>query len=353
MRVGARRGVWLAAIGVGVATAGALGVAVVGDDGVAAASAGPSEWRLVECAACHAEIDAQWRDSQHAKAWTDPIVQAEVARTPAATCKGCHAPTTAASELRGIDCASCHVRDGVLVAARPSFRGVLAHPVRAEPAMDGVDACARCHQFAFADDGFHDPNELLQDTVGEWRRARSTGEDRSCQGCHMPTLRDDRGVARTSHALRGLDDPTLLRDAVRVAGDAVRRPDGIAVNVELAGHRIGHAFPTGDVFREAILTLRTDGGASDAVVLRRWLARTIDADGNGHHLRTVDDTRVPPPGTGTLRDEVVLDDVGATTVHWELRLHRLSADAARTRGLADHIDGIPVAAGEIAVRGAD
>ncbi len=341
----ASHGVWLAAI-VGLVSPASI-AAVAADDSVPAIT----DWQHADCAGCHAEIEAEWRKTLHAHAWSDPIVQAELARTKAPSCRECHAPASAAAASRGIDCATCHVRDGVILAAAPSLRGALAHPVRAEPALDTVDACRGCHQFAFADDGVHDPNEALQDTVAEWQRSTPFADGRMCQACHMPAVRGDDGVSRTSHRLRGIDDPTLLADAVLVRADAIRRPDGIvvAVAVEVVGNRIGHAFPTGDVFREAILTVRTDGGASDAIVLRRWLARTIDADGAGHHVRTVDDTRVPPPGTGTMRDEVLLADPSATHVQWELRLHRLSSDAARTRGLHEHVEGIAVAHGDVVV----
>jgi hypothetical protein len=302
----------------------------------------------LECAECHAEIDAQWRGSLHATAWTDPIVQAEYARSPAPTCRGCHAPADVPE--RGIDCAACHVRDGWILAARPSPAGVLAHPVRATPAQGTVDACRGCHQFDFADDGVHDPREPLQDTLAEWARSTAADEGRTCQACHMAERRDPDGVRRTSHALRGLDDPQLLAEAVRVDGEALADATGVTVRLELRGHRIGHAFPTGDLFREAVLTLRTDAGARDAIVLKRWLASTIDPDGDDHHVRQVDDTRVPPPGDGTLRDEVRLDDPTATRVHWELRLHRLAPAAARSRGLDAHAQGIAVASGEFPVQ---
>ena len=121
------------------------------DDGVASTPA----W--LDCAACHAEIDAAWRDSLHAAAWTDPIVQAEFARSPGPSCRGCHAPASVAAPddsdaaARGIDCVACHLRDGWILAAWPSPAGVLAHPVRAAPAQATVDACRDCHQFDFAD----------------------------------------------------------------------------------------------------------------------------------------------------------------------------------------------------------
>lgn len=341
----------LAAAGV---VAAMLAVAEPPTTAVHGAAASTPAW--LDCAACHAEIDVQWRSSLHAAAWTDPIVQAEFARSPGSSCRGCHAPASVAAPddpiaaSRGIDCAACHLRDGWILAARPSPAGVLAHPVLAAPAQATVDACRGCHQFDFADDGIHDPREPLQDTLAEWARSTAADEGRTCQSCHMAEQRDADGVRRTSHALRGLDDPSLLAEAVRVDGEAIADATGVTVRLELRGHRIGHAFPTGDVFREAVLTARTDAGARDTLVLKRWLASTIDADAEDHHIRDVDDTRVPPPGAGTLRDELRLDDPTATRVQWELRLHRLAPGAARSRGLDAHASGLAVARGELPVQ---
>ena len=51
-----------------------------------------------------------------------------------------------------------------------------------------------CHQFGFTDDGIHDPNEALQDTVHEWEGSEAAAEGRACQGCHMPAERERDGV---------------------------------------------------------------------------------------------------------------------------------------------------------------
>lgn len=303
----------------------------------------------LECARCHADVDEEWRGSMHAHAWTDPIVQAEARRTPSPTCRACHAPDAAAPE-RGIDCVACHVRDGHVLAASPTPAGVLAHPIRETPAQATVDACAGCHQFDFSDDGIHDPSEPLQDTLAEWARSTAGTEGRTCQSCHMPQMHDPTtGRHRTTHSLRGLDDAALLADAVRVQATAVGDDTGVDVSLTITGHRIGHAFPTGDLFRQAIVTVRTDAGATDTLVLRRWLAATLDADGADHHLRQVDDTRVPPPGTGALGDTLRLDDPHATSVSWELRLHRLAPHDAVARGLDEHAAGVFVTRGEVAV----
>ncbi len=122
-----------------------------------AASPATVDVRPDACAECHAAIVDEWRGSLHARAWDDPIFRAEYDRAPAQSCRDCHNPSTRASGQAGIDCASCHVREGAIVAARASEAGRAAHAIRVEPRLATVEHCADCHQFRFSDDGTHDP----------------------------------------------------------------------------------------------------------------------------------------------------------------------------------------------------
>ena len=332
----------------------ALGLIALAVGACRSSSQDPSDGasQPIDCARCHAEIDAAWRTSLHARAWTDPIFQAEYAGNPAPSCRGCHAPSAAVDPDRGVDCAACHVRDGLVVAASPTWRGALAHPVRPASPADQVDTCASCHQFDFTDDGIHDGRDPLQDTVHEWQRSNvgpQAGQAmRSCTSCHMPRTRDN-GRVHIDHTLRGLDDTTLVAKAVKVEGHAERTAGAVAVDVTIRGDRIGHAFPTGDVFRVAVLELRVGDGSPVQIDLQRHFALTLDDDGADHHVRQVDDTRVPPPGVGVLQERVLLPSGSGDRVSWTLRLYRLPPATARARGLDDHVAGQLVAQGSIPI----
>ena len=157
------------------------------------------------------------------------------------------------------------------------------------------------------------------------------------------------GVQHRSHAFRTLEDPELVARAVRVSAAAERRGGTVRVTVELAPGEIGHAFPTGDMFRRAVLTV-SSGAAHKREVLRRYFAPTITADARGHLLGEVDDTRIPPPGAGAApRFLFELDDPRATEVSWSLVLFRLDPAEARARGLDEAALGIPVRSGRIAI----
>lgn len=205
------------------------------------ASTGPGS-----CARCHAEEARTWEASLHHRAFTDVDFQRAFAHEPEAFCVGCHAPgATSRTDPRvanGVDCAACHTtsRD------RGDGRGL--HPVG--PAR----GCAGCHDF-------DDPagRLALQKTAQE--HARSPFRDVACKGCHM-TGRD--------HAFTGGRDLERLRASIVL--DVTAR-DG-AVDVVVDARNVGHAFPSGDLFRRVrVLAWReTETGrivASDERVFER------------------------------------------------------------------------------------
>lgn len=305
------------------------------------AASAPIDPRPHACGACHAEELEAWKGSMHARAWDDPVFRLEYDARPHPSCRDCHAPVSSApGRTTGVDCATCHLEGGEILAVHVSEPGLRAHPMRLTPALGTPEHCGDCHQFAFENDGVHDPEEALQSTLEEYRGSDAHARGHTCQSCHMPD---------GSHALRGIHDPQMLARAVDVGVVAHRSADGIDVAVTLRGANIGHAFPTGDVFRRAVLSVRTDAGVEARIEMQRWLARTTDPDGEDLHVRTVDDTRVPAPGKGVLEETLVLADPGARTVTWELVLHRLPPGRAARGGLDPSVTTRLVARGEAVI----
>jgi hypothetical protein len=170
-----------------------------------------------------------------------------------------------------------------------------------------------------------DPALWLQDTAHE--HARSAFAGRACTACHMP-----RGE-RDPHALPGHTDPAMLARSLRVEGSARRIGRGTRVVLAIHGDVVGHAVPTGDVYRELVVRAWPEGHPADAtiVVLGRTLAPAID-------------TRVPPTGTR----EVVLDLRGRVArAAWDITLRALPPDHERARGLSTDARRWAVAHGEI------
>lgn len=285
------------------------------------------------CADCHPAIVAEWRGSGHANAWTDPLVQREFASAGDASCPACHAPEAVDPE----DLASAGARDGITCRqchAPTAGRGL------ARAHRPGPDACADCHQFHFVPVPLapgeigYDPTAWLQDTVGEWTRSDAARRGVGCRDCHMRWIDevgdvgelDGLGSGRhRDHRFTGMRDRELAARAVDVDVLARREGGTVIVDVTLTGAAIGHAFPTGDMFREGVLEVWTDEDDSDhgseRLVRSFRPVRRLDDEGEAEWINAeVDDTRVPPPGQGPRAFQFRLRSPAAQAVRWRLDL---------------------------------
>ena len=201
------------------------------------------------CARCHAEETRTWEASLHHRAFTDVDFQRAFAHEPEPFCVGCHAPSaTSRSDPRvadGVVCAACHTT------ARDRGDGRGLHPVGPARSCDG------CHDF-------EDPagNLALQKTAQE--HARSPFRDVACKGCHM---------SGRDHAFAGGRDLERLRAATRL--DVTAR-DG-AVEVVVDARDVGHAFPSGDLFRRVrVLAWRETAAGRVVASDERVFERTFE-----------------------------------------------------------------------------
>lgn len=300
------RGAWTLAAA--ALSAAALAAACAGRSAAPTPGAPTRAARADEaCGACHAEIAEEWRGSLHRRAFTDAPFARAYARESRAFCKNCHAPEGDVEV--GVSCASCHAPDA-RAASRPG--GVHA-PMRAAPGPSG--ACARCHEFAF--DGRRDDAALMQSTVGE--HAASPFRDTRCDACHMPRVGEHR-----SHRFGTSQDAAALGAALSV--DA-QRVDGSAVVLELRAIGVGHAYPTGDLFRRLQISVETDDDGAPSrppIVATRLLARRFAteraASGVVVVVETSDDRLRPDRPT-----EVRLDLGEAARgrpLRWKVEYHR-------------------------------
>lgn len=234
-----------------------------------------------DCVRCHPKQAAEWQSSQHRSAHTDPDYQQVVVHERGAFCQTCHAPEASPESTPspdagalGVACVTCHVPEGDHVLAAPGSSRTEAHAIVRTTAFAGVDACAGCHQFAFP----QNPDVDMQATVTE--HARSAFADTPCADCHMPWTGE--GTARhRDHSFVASRDQHMLRSAVEVEAER----DGDGVTLRLSPGRIGHAFPTGDLFRRLwveveVLDAHGDELAYDGRALGRRFTR-----GGGHLLR--------------------------------------------------------------------
>lgn len=341
-----------------------LALAVGGDSwaddapGAAASRVLPRAEVNARCETCHEEIAAEWRASLHRRSYTDPVFQAALAIEPSPFCRGCHAPEgdpTAVSESAaelGVGCVTCHLRGGEVVGARALAANQEHHAVQLDPRFGGVEACASCHQFDFPDH----PGAAMQSTVEE--HAVSKFAQQSCPSCHMPSTTGDRGVSHLRHDFRVQGDATMLASAVDVRA---RRGAYGTVEVVLTPARVGHAFPTGDMFRHLVVraTARDRQGkivmSAAPLVLGRRFTVTRSQGGALDRLPVGDD-RVPPPRPGLgLGDERVAtlrfpDAIDGLEVSWEVAYRRVDPVLGAALGISADADETLIAKGALRAR---
>lgn len=275
------------------------------------------------CVRCHPLQAQEWQASQHQTAHTDPDYQRALAREREGFCQTCHAPEAAPGGepariegTMGVACVTCHVPHGtdqVLAAPDPRAQGS-THEVTRLAAFADVDACAGCHEFAFP----RNPDLAMQATISE--HAQSAFADVACADCHMPWIGSGNARHR-DHAFAASRDPQMLQDAVVV--DARRTGNTIALR--LVPGRIGHAFPTGDLFRRLWVDAEATGADGETIAYDgRALGRRFTKSG-GHMLG---DDR---PGAPALHDrggvvEVTFDlgdDATTLPIEWRVMHQRV------------------------------
>jgi hypothetical protein len=221
--------------------------------------------------------------------------------------------------------------------------------VVADARMATQQACASCHQFDFPTHAHQVAPEPMQDTLAE--HASSTRKDTPCQSCHMPIVDGPDGKHR-SHTFSVIGDPAMLRRALKVDAQYAQG----RVTLALSAGEVGHAFPTGDMFRR--LEVRAEAiDAAGRVVARaepEILARTftdVPRDPHGSELTfqrvQSSDTRVPAPGLGPRHVELLMPRAPkGTRLRWSVVYQRMSTPMADAFGVSQVLDEVVVAQGE-------
>lgn len=237
------------------------------------------------CERCHPAIAAQWRDSYHRRAFTDPAFQEALRGEPLAFCRACHAPDDdsrrdpgSLAGARGVSCVTCHLLGAQVLAAPGRPRAVAPHPIVRSAAFATAAACATCHDFSFPDGQARTRPQFMQTTAQE--HARDPDNDRPCQSCHMPAVGGHR-----SHRFLGGHDAATLRQSLTVR--AVRSGPA-TLRLWLTPIAVGHALPTGDLFRR--LAVRawavTPNGGEQAPQVRYLTRRfTMERQRSGAPVR--------------------------------------------------------------------
>jgi hypothetical protein len=238
------------------------------------------------CAQCHQEIADEQRSSLHRAAWQNGYFLRSYARERGPFCRKCHAPDAdpgaeppREAQEAGVGCSVCHVVPAGIVGSRavPAREG--GHEVIGDARLATPAACAACHAFALpAPPGFD--AGPMQDTIGEHRR--SAASETACQGCHMPLVPSRGGGAHHAHGFRVQRDRAMLAEAVVVKDAAL---EAGTLRLSIAPGRVGHAFPTGDLYRRVEVRAepvdaagRALGGGSAEVLGRTFTLKRVGRD---------------------------------------------------------------------------
>lgn len=224
------------------------------------------------CVKCHDDIAREWSSSLHKQAHTDPSYQRALALEPLDFCRGCHAPEADASRDApkplgdmGVACITCHVPDdaahGATLGAPNGVRSAhkAPHTVLRNAAFATKSACANCHEFTFPHG-----QELMQSTL---REHSASGTTASCANCHMPFVDGPKGRHR-KHSF------SVTNEMIVNAVDTHASREGSRATFTIAPRGVGHAVPTGDLFRRLVLratVVDENGNALESK--RRYLTR--------------------------------------------------------------------------------
>ena len=257
---------------------------------------GLPDLRAATCGACHVAIYEEWRISTHARAWDDdPQFQAELHKSRAPgndvgwLCINCHTPLENQLEhlvgrldqgaldrpvyvanpdfdpvLRdeAITCATCHVRDGVVLG--PFGDTAAPHATRRAPELLEVGVCTVCHQASVLLPSID--LACAFETEEEWRAGPYDEEGMTCQGCHMPAIERALVIGGPARATRrhwfgGSLIAKKPEFAAELAAIEAHYPEGLALRwaeeptlgasggvlrIELRNENAGHMLPTGD-----------------------------------------------------------------------------------------------------------
>lgn len=239
------------------------------------------------CGKCHTDIYNEWKTSIHSQAHVDPFYQAYWKKDKNIwICANCHTPLQNQQPLiiaelkggkvhkpvtqpnpqydpklqkEGINCAGCHVRDGVIYG--PYKDADAPHPTGYDPKYRSTEICYWCHQVPSGPFQFYNGGPCA--TFFEFEDGPYAKQGYTCQTCHMPAARRpaaNGGPVRDTrqHLWRGGHFPEMIKQAlqVRLKGPKAgwQPGDDVTFTTTLTNGGAGHKIPTGDPDRHFTVT---------------------------------------------------------------------------------------------------
>lgn len=324
-----------------------------------------------DCGVCHQEHYAEWKLSTHAHAWTDLQFQAELDKDSSPfMCINCHIPLQNQQEYivsglingdiykpvkeknpffdpvlqqEGINCASCHVRNGEIVGVIGSE--LAPHKVRKAPELLTEELCIGCHN---ANAVITPTLACTFETGDEWKAGPFYGK-KNCKSCHMPEVM--RAIVpgypvRKSHRhfFTGSGIPKFDTVQTTVLNGLAFYPAKVAkeyavneafgFDIRLKNENAGHRVPSGDPERYILIHLSLEN--EDSKVLKEETFRIGEEWEWYPEAKKLDDNNMNPGEERTYKIDAVLNKPGIYTVKAVVTKHRLSEKMAEVNNLGEN-----------------
>jgi len=241
-----------------------------------------------------------------------------------------------------ITCATCHVRDGVILG--PFGDSAAPHPVKKSARLLSNEVCTDCHQ---AKAWFEElALACVFDTGEEFESSPYAKEGFTCQKCHMPEVQRPLVVGGPPRATRrhwfgGSMIPKQERFEAEISEMRKHYPEGLSTgwvdppDEVLAGSAIkasyyvynehaGHRLPTGDPERFLLITARAKDAAG--ATLAEHTERIGALWEWSPQPRQISDNRLAPRERRTLTLEFSAPRSGPITLELEASKWRISEE---------------------------
>ncbi|MCB1178720.1 MAG: hypothetical protein KDK36_14140 [Leptospiraceae bacterium] len=253
-----------------------------------------------DCKECHEKEYNTWKESAHANSFSNPLFQIAYSLEHREWCRNCHAPLfnpkledrnelNKYAKEEGINCAVCHIRQGKIVSKLEEPSKNKEHQYIKNLEISKSEVCANCHEFPFPKE--HHPNfsygtAPMQSTYSEYLQTDYPKKDKKCQSCHFK--KEDHNPISIMRDL-----PELLKVQFSTKPSFDNASYNLNVNIKI--EKIGHNFPTGDLFRTLSIYAYND---KKDLLWQKDFSKSV----NLKNRETIFDNRIKNSGKGIKKE---------------------------------------------------
>lgn len=227
------------------------------------------------CGGCHAKSLEEWTGSAHHIGHKEKELLASIRSYGNGTlCTQCHLPLAQQHEklmvsiieddvsrpvmeenpswnptltLDSVGCASCHVRQGVVVGRKTSDS---PHAVRNSEELTTSEACESCHQYTLPEE-----TTPLYNTYQEWKSSAYSTAGIQCQDCHMSDSSPTIGQGHSNHTME-LAITQGITITYSIPSFEIQRNQAVPFSFTLHNTGVGHSWPSSSPFIEKKLQIK-------------------------------------------------------------------------------------------------